>query len=387
MYPRLIALPKQSFFLFGPRGTGKSMWLSQVLPRAALTIDLLRSSAYLAYQRDPGTLGREVAALPHGSWIVIDEVQKLPALLDEVHAALFQSDHGYRFALSGSSARKLKKSNANMLAGRVWTKRMFPLSVLEMGDEFRLEEALRYGQLPLAATAESAADRIEFLDAYVETYLREEIRQEALVRSLDRFHRFLTVAALLSGQILNISNIAREVGVARSTVQGYFGILEDTLLGWQLPAWRKRVKVKEVAHPKFYLFDGGVQRALAGLSRDKPSAAERGVLFETWVLNELRALNAWSGQGAEFFYWRTEHGTEVDLIWKRGRRAVGIEIKASPTWKAQFNKGLRTLLEAGGIEQAFGIYTGERELRFGDIRVLPYEKALQFAWAGGLSEG
>ncbi|MCY4343912.1 MAG: DUF4143 domain-containing protein [Gammaproteobacteria bacterium] len=386
MYPRLIQLPKQSFFLFGPRGTGKSMWLSQALPDA-LVIDLLRSSAYLAYQRDPSLLAREAAALEPDSWIVIDEVQKLPELLDEVHALLFANPQGHRFALSGSSARKLRKSNANMLAGRVWSKRMFPLSPLEMGEDFRLEEALRYGQLPLSATAASTADRIEFLDAYVETYLREEIRQEALVRSLDRFHRFLSVAALASGQVLNISNVARDVGVARSTVQGYFGILEDTLLGWQLPAWRKRAKVKEVAHSKFYLFDCGVQRALAGLHRDKPSSAERGALFETWLLNEFRALNAWSAQGAEFFYWRTEAGTEVDLIWKRGGRAVGIQIKASRNWKEPFNKGLRTLLQAGGIDQAFGVYTGERELKFDEIRVLPYQSALEKAWAGEFSTG
>ena len=386
MYHRLLPLPKQSFFLFGPRGTGKSMWLADALPDAALTIDLLRSTTYLAYQRDPSLLAREAAALPPDAWVIIDEVQKLPALLDEVHALLFASGQGLRFALSGSSARKLKKSNANMLAGRVWSKRMFPLSMLEMGEDFRLEEALRYGQLPLSATAESVADRVEFLDAYVETYLGEEIRQEALVRSLDRFHRFLGVAALVNGQILNLSNIARDVGAARSTVQGYFGILEDTLLGWHLPAWRKRAKVKEAAHPKFYLFDCGVQRALAGLHRDKPSGDERGILFETWLLNEFRALNAWSAQGAEFFYWRTASGNEVDLIWKRGTRATGIEIKASPSWKEPFNKGLRTLLAAGAIQRAFGVYEGERELRFGEIRVLPYPLALRMAWEGAFSE-
>ena len=386
MYSRLIALPKQSFFLFGPRGTGKSMWLSQALPNA-LTIDLLKSSAYLAYQRDPSLLVREVAALDAGSWIVIDEVQKLPELLDEVHALLFTNRQGHRFALSGSSARKLRKSNANMLAGRVWSKRMFPLSPLEMREDFQLEAALRFGQLPLSATAASTNDRIEFLDAYVETYLREEIWQEALVRNLDRFHRFLSVAALVNGQVLNLSNVARDVGAARSTVQGYFSILEDTLLGWQLPAWRKRAKVKEVAHSKFYLFDCGVQRALAGLHRDKPSSAERGTLFETWLLNELRALNAWSSQGAEFFYWRTESGNEVDLIWKRGACATGIEIKASATWKEPFNKGLRTLLQAGDITQAFGIYCGERELKFDEIRVLPYKAALEMAWAGEFSTG
>lgn len=382
MYARLLSLPSQSFFLFGPRGTGKSMWLAHVLPDAALNIDLLRSSTYLAYKRDPSLLGREVAALPPGSWVVIDEVQKAPELLDEVHALMFASGHDTRFALSGSSARKLKKSNANMLAGRAWSKRMFPLSALETSEDFRLEEALRYGQMPLRINAASTADQVEFLDAYVETYLREEIWQEALVRNLDAFHRFLSVAAVVNGQILNLSNIARDVGVARSTVQGYFSILEDTLIGWQLPAWRKRAKVKEVAHPKFYLFDCGVQRALAGLHRDKPSRGERGVLFETWLLNEFRALNAYGSHGAEMFYWRTESGNEVDLIFKRGAWATGIEIKSTATWNDRFNKGLRTLLDAGDIDHAFGVYTGERELRFGDIRVLPYQKALQAAWQG-----
>ena len=386
MYPRLLPLPRQSFFLFGPRGTGKSVWLSQVLPDAGLTVDLLRSSEYLRYRRDPSLLAREVAALAPGGWVVIDEIQKLPALLDEVHALLFAGEDGHRFALSGSSARKLKRSGANMLAGRAWSKRMFPLSSLETGGEFRLEEALRYGQLPLSVAAGSASDRAEFLDAYVETYLREEIWQEAFVRNLDGFYRFLTVAALYNGQVLNVSNIAREAGIARSTVLGYFGILEDTLVGWRLPAWRKRAKVKEVAHPKFYLFDCGVQRALAGLQRDKPSSAERGALFETWVLNELRALNAWGSHGARFFYWRTGAGTEVDLIWQRGARAAGIEIKASTHWKESWNRGLRTLLEAGDIEVAFGIYDGAQELRFGEIRVLPHRAALQLAWARGFLE-
>ncbi len=387
MYPRLLSLPRQSFFLFGPRGVGKSVWLSQCLPDAGLTVDLLRSSDYLRYRRDPSLLAREVAALPAGAWVIIDEIQKLPELLDEVHALLFAGQRAHRFAMSGSSARKLKRSGANMLAGRAWSKRMFPLSPLEMRGDFRLEEALRYGQLPLSVAAETTGDKSEFLDAYVETYLREEIWQEAFVRNLDGFHRFLSVAALYSGQVLNVSNIAREAGIARSTVLGYFGILEDTLIGWRLPAWRKRAKVKEVAHPKFYLFDCGVQRALAGLQRDKPSRAERGALFETWVLNELRALNSWGSHGARFHYWRTESGTEVDLIWQRGARAVGIEIKASAEWKESFNRGLRTLLETGDIERAFGVYGGERELRFGEIRVLPYRTALELAWAGRLLDG
>ncbi len=383
MYSRLLTLPDKSFFLFGPRGTGKSVWLQQVLQHASLTIDLLKSGEYLRYKREPGLLAREVAALrDRNAWIIIDEVQKVPELLDDVHALLFASDHHYRFALSGSSARKLKRSNANMLAGRALSRKMFPLSMLETGADFNLPDALRYGQLPMSVTATGEPGKIDFLDAYVETYLKEEIQQEALTRNLDSFYRFLSVAALVNGQLLNISNIARETGVARSTVQGYFSILEDTMLGWFLPAYRNKVKVKEVAHVKFYLFDCGVQRALAGLHRDQPSALELGTLFETFILNEFRALNSWRSLGGQLYYWRTPSGTEVDLIWKRGRQALGFEIKSSTVWRKQFNKGLNTLLQAGEIQQAFGIYLGERAQQYGQVAVLPYTTALRMVAEG-----
>jgi uncharacterized protein len=382
MYSRLLKLPSKSFFLFGPRGTGKSVWLDQVLPDAELKVNLLKSSEYLRYKQSPSLLAQEVAALGKGAWIIVDEVQKLPELLDEVHALLFESDHGYKFALSGSSARKLKQSHANMLAGRALSKRMFPLSLLETNADFSLDLALRYGRLPMVIITDSEEEKVEFLDAYVETYLREEIQQEALVRSLDSFYRFLSVAALVNGQVLNISNIARDVGVARSTVQGYFSILEDTLLGWYLPAYRNKAKVKEVAHPKFYWFDCGVQRALTGLHRDKPSASEQGVLFKTYMLNEFRALNSWQSHGAQFYYWRTPSGTEVDLIWKRGKRAVGFEIKSTSRWRSEFNKGLLVLMESGEIEQAFGVYRGDRRLKVGNVTVLPYKQALQMAHVG-----
>ncbi len=382
MYQRLLPLPKRSFFLFGPRGTGKSVWLQQVLAESPLRIDLLRSGEFLRYKRDPGLLAREVAALGgQSAWIIIDEVQKLPELLDEVHALLFASDR-LRFALSGSSARKLKRSEANMLGGRALSRRMFPLSMLETEADFNLGNALCYGQLPMSVTAATEEEKVDFLDAYIENYLKEEIQQEALTRNLDSFYRFLTIAATVNGQLLNVANIAREVGVARSTVQGYFSILEDTHLGWYLPAWRNRTKVKEVAHVKFYLFDCGVQRTLAGLHRDIPSSEETGTLFETFVLNEFRALNSWLSLGARFHFWRTPSGNEVDLIWRRGNRAAGFEIKSSSGWKSSFNKGLNALLESGEIEQAFGVYQGERTQKYDDVTVLPWATAIKMAAEG-----
>ncbi len=378
MYGRLLKPPDhKTFFLFGPRGTGKSTWLQHHFGEAPLRIDLLKSSEFVKYQRDPSLLAAEVAALPQRSWVVIDEVQKVPALLDEIHAMLFEMQTGAAFVMSGSSARKLKKSEANLLAGRALTRRLFGLSALEMGPAFRLSTALQFGTLPAVQNEANDAARMDRLDAYVETYLKEEIQQEALVRRLDSFFRFLQVAAIANGQLLNISNIARDVGVSRSTVQGYFEILIDTLLGWYLPAFKPRAKIKEVSHPKFYFFDTGVQRALHGELRNRPSQAELGHLFETFIVNEFRLLTSYLGIGAEMSYWRTEYGTEVDLIWHRGQQRIGFEIKHTDRWKSDFNVGLETLLEEKKITKAFGLYTGVRPLKQGRVLILPFEQALR----------
>ena len=377
MYTRLLPLPRKSFFLFGPRGVGKSTWLLKQLSNASLQIDLLQSSQFLEYQRNPSLLHQQVAALPKKSWIIIDEIQKLPQLLDEVHALLFKFPHSYHFALSGSSARKLKREQANMLAGRALVRKLFPLSYLEIKKDFSLNSILSYGQLPLCLMEPKREDKEDFLDSYVETYLREEIQQEAVVRNLNSFYRFLEVVALLNGEILNMSNVAREVGLARSTVQGYFDILQDTLIGHYLPALKMRAKVKEISHPKFYLFDCGVQRALMGQHRTPPTSLEKGKLFESYFINEIRALNSYLKLGGQLSYWRTESGNEVDLIWSQGKTRIGLEIKHGKTWKSSFNLGLKTLLESGHIAKAYGIYTGKISLRQGDIHVVPFQKFLE----------
>jgi predicted AAA+ superfamily ATPase len=375
IFKRLLTVPNSTFFLLGPRGTGKSTWLVQELTDAH-RIDLLRSSEFLRLQKDPSLLRSEVLALPAGSWVIIDEIQKLPVLLDEVHALIFDTAHGYKFALSGSSARKLKKEHANLLAGRALSKKFFPLSVLELKDQFDLTRALSFGQLPPIWTSGSNKDRIDYLDAYVETYLKEEIQQEALVRALSSFHRFLGVAALCNAQILNMSNVARDVGVARSTVQGYFEIILDTLVGWMLPPFRPRAKVKELAHPKFYFFDCGVVRALRNETRFELPASVVGHLFETFFINEVKALNSYFSLGAELFYWQAEHGTEVDLVVGVGTHRIGFEVKNITTWHRSYNKGLISLKEAGVIKKGFGIYVGEKKLLMDTIEVLPYKYAL-----------
>jgi predicted AAA+ superfamily ATPase len=219
--------------------------------------------------------------------------------------------------------------------------------------------------------------RFEFLHSYVDTYLKEEIQQEAVVRNFSGFTRFLKVAATANSEILNLSNISRDVGVARSTVQGYFEIFLDTLLGFYLPTLHPKAKVKEISRSKFYWFDTGILRTLQGGLHSSLESSERGHLFETFLLNELRALDSYLGRAGEFSYWRTESGNEVDCIWSQGKRRMGFEFKVSSEWKSDYNKGLLTLLEEGKIQSAYGVYTGSRSLKIGKIWVLPYREFLK----------
>lgn len=368
MYTRSLRLPDRSFFLFGPRGTGKTTWLRQVLPDA-LWFDLLRTSVLLDLSQRPDMFRQQVEALPRGRWVVVDEVQRMPSLLHEVHALISEHGRRYRFALSGSSARKLKRLDVDLLAGRAINRQFFPLTASELDFDVDVDEVLRFGLLP-----QIRSDRkhvVDAMDAYVSNYLREEVQQEALVRRLDSFARFLQVSALMNGQIANVSGIARDAAVARPTVQGYFDVLTDTLIGYWLPAWRRRAKVKEVASPKFYLFDPGVARALAGRLREPLDRMERGFLLETWVLHELRAARAFQNLGGELCYWGTPSGSEVDFVWTRGARAVGVEVKSSATWRREFGGPLKALVADGVIRSGFAVYTGTAELKDGPLRVLP----------------
>lgn len=379
MYTRRLQLPERSFFLLGPRGTGKTTWLRAVLP-SATWFDLLRTTTFLELSQQPDRFRQLVEAQPAGAWVVIDEVQRLPALLNEVHALMADRGRQYRFALSGSSARKLRRLDVNLLAGRAINRQCLPLTAAEIGFDLDLDHVLQFGLLPQVRTDPAYA--VDTLEAYVSNYLREEIQQEALVRRLDSFARFLQVAALMNGQVSNLAGVARDAGVARPTVQGYFRALEDTLVGTWLPAWQRRAKVKEVASPKFYLFDCGVTRALAGRLREPLEGIERGFLLETWMLHELRAAIAYGGIGGDLRYWRTPSGSEVDFIWTRGRRAVGIEVKASTQWRREFGGPLKSLIDDGIVQAGFGVYAGPAELKDGPLRVLPLAAFLRNLTAG-----
>lgn len=374
MFPRSLASPKTSFFLFGPRGTGKSTWLRAAFPDA-LTVNLLPPATALRYERDPETFRAEILASPRERWIVVDEVQRVPKLLDEVH--FLMEEKGYRrFALSGSSARKIKRGAANMLAGRAVTRQLFPLTTAETSFTADTPQLLRYGALPLSVTAADDEAREDFLRAYVTTYLSEEIRAEGLVRNLGSFSRFLEVAALAAGQRTNVSNIARDAAVSRETARGYFDVLVDTLIGAWLPAYRPRAKVKEVAQPKFYWFDPGVLHAAAG-GFDQPLPADwQGVLLEHMVLHELRSRIHYAGVKGSLGYWATPSGSEVDFVWWRGDRMVAIEVKHAREFKAAHRKGIESLLASTSAD-SYVLYLGSKELKVGTTRVLPVSTFLR----------
>ena len=370
MYTRLLKPPRRSFFLLGPRAVGKSTWLQQHFA-AALNFDLLQTDLRLTLLRDPTELRRRVEARPAGSWVVIDEVQLMPGLLSEVHYLIEAG--GYRFALSGSSARKLRRGKANLLAGRAIVRHMFPLTAAEIGPEAPLQAMVERGTLPLVLAADED-EWIDVLEAYALTYLREEIQAEALVRDLAPFARFMQCAALANAQVTNISAIARDAGVQRPTAQGYFQILQDTLVGSLLPAWRPRARIKEQAHAKFYWFDSGVARAMRADLRGPLAARDRGHLLETFVLSELRAHIHYANLGGSLSYWRTPSGTEVDFVYTSpGGHHTAIEVKAAHRWRREDGDGLRQLHDGVPLARAWGVYMGEAALQDSRVplRILP----------------
>lgn len=258
---------------------------------------------------------------------------------------------------------------------------MYPLTYAEYADAIHLEDAIYFGTLPHIVTHPDS--RIEQLEAYVGTYLREEIKEEALTRNVQSFSRFLEVAALMNGQVTNLSNIGRDAGVPRQTVTTYFDILVDTLLGNWLPAWTPRAKIKEVSHPKFYFFDCGVVRATQKLLRDKVSNEERGFLFETFIFNELNAYISYHNCGGELFYWRTPDGIEIDFIWKRGNAVVAIEVKSTTSWKDTYNSGFKSLLSSKiNLQACYGVYWGQDTLKKSFGLVLPWQAFLKKLYAG-----
>lgn len=380
MFTRMLPPPTESFFLLGPRGTGKTTWIHQHFP-GAHHYDLLLSSESLRLARDPSVFRAECMAQPDGAWIVVDEVQRVPALLDEVQHLMDRKRQ--RFVLSGSSARKLRRSGANLLAGRAEMRNMFPLVSAEAGDALPLDDILARGMLPLAVTRARPGP---FLRAYCDVYLREEVQAEALVRQIGPFARFLEVAARMNGQTANIAGIARDAGIARQTAQEFFQILVDTLLATWLPAYKHKRAVKQVAHPKLYLFDAGVARHLAGLGHLPIHPEERGFLLETFLLHELRAYLHYAELDQPIAYWRTHDAAEVDFVIEGPGGLVAIEVKSADRWDGRWNRGLAKLHETqpGLLRSRLGVYTGERPMVMDGVEVLPWRRFLQRLWRGEL---
>jgi predicted AAA+ superfamily ATPase len=326
-------------------------------------------------------LGRELDALPAGSTVIIDEVQKIPELLDEVHRLI--EGKKFRFVLSGSSARKLKRGGADMLAGRARLKSMYPLVSAEIGFDLDVPRILRNGTLPIAVTGNDPA---EYLRAYAGVYLQEEIKSEALTRNFGNFSRFLEVAARQNAQVTNVSGISRDAMVLRQTVAGYFDILVDTLMGhWVMP-WKLKRSTRQVAHPKFFFFDTGVARALSGRLPYDPSPEETGPLFETFLLNEVRAYLDYSGLNYPFFFWSSPDGVEVDLLCETNRGFIAAEFKSSGSWDARFNRGMKRLAEemGAGKVDCLGVYNGLNPLKFDGVPVHPAADFLKALWSGGI---
>jgi len=377
--PRILNLPRQSFFLLGPRGTGKSTYLRGALPDAH-TINLLSEETYQRLMANPGLFAAEVRAVPADRWVVVDEVQRLPALLNEVHR--FIEEKKRRFALCGSSARKLKQAGVNLLAGRALHRAMHPFVPEELGAQFDLEDALQYGLLPIAW---DSLDKKETLAAYAQMYLKEEIQAEALVRNLPGFARFLPIAALFQGQTINVTNVAREAGVARTTAAGYLEIIEETLLGFQLPAYETRLRVRERKLPKWYWCDPGMVRAIKGVS-GALVPEERGPLFEGLIAQMIRAYRDYRNLCDAFFYWATAAQTrEVDFLLKRGEDFAAIEVKSGGIFSEAWCKNLRALTDLKALRRRIVVYPEGPELQTEDgIEILPFSRFSDLLSSGDL---
>lgn len=338
MFNRSLRLPKsgaETFFLWGPRQTGKTTLLKAAYPDA-LWIDLLKADEYRRYLQNPELLRAEIAAQKAFRQVVIDEVQKVPPLLDEAH--WLHENRAVRFALCGSSARKVKRGHANLLGGRAVRYELHGLTANEIGREFDLDRMLNHGYLPTIYLSDRPQ---RLLNSYVADYLKEEVAAEGLVRNLPVFSEFLNAAALSDTELVNFSTIARDCGVSSPTIRGYFQILEDTLLGRWLPAYVKRPKRRVIAAPKFFFADIGVVNQLAKRGELRPGSELYGKAFENWVFHELSAHNAYAEAFARLSYWRLASGIEVDFI--VNDMQVAIEAKASAKVSADYLKGLRAL--------------------------------------------
>ena len=389
MILRNIKLPENnSFFLFGARGTGKSTLLRErFADRKCLWIDLLDTRTEERFLRDPQRLADEWRQ-SEAEWVVVDEIQKLPKLLDVVHS-LIESDR-VLFALTGSSARKLKRGQANLLAGRAFTTALFPFTANELGDSFSLSDALSWGTLPKVCSLTSIEDKCLFLTSYADTYVKEEILVEQVVRNMEPFRKFLPVAGLSAGRPLNYSKIGRDAGVDPKSVERYFSVLEDTLLGFFVDSFHRSVRVRQRAAPKFYFFDVGVQRALAQMLdvQVSPQTSYFGDIFEAFLMSEIHRQVKYKNLGVQLSYLQSSDGLEIDLVMEKAGRVIRlIEIKSAETVFDDSLVSLRAVAKDFPEAKRILICREARPRRTADgIEILPWQVGIDAVTQSWMAE-
>lgn len=373
MINRLIKSPEQSFFLFGPRGTGKSTWLKATFPDGYF-IDLLDPAVQIDYMADPGRLFHIVRALKNNTDIIIDEVQKVPELLSVVHA-LIEEKRGWRFILTGSSARKLKRSGADLLAGRGLLLTMHPFMGAELEELFSIENALLFGTVASVDMAPSPQDTLK---AYITIYLREEVQQEVIVRNLTTFNRFLRAISFSQANQINAASIGRECGVDRKTIDAWVKVLEDLLISTTIFPFTRRAIRALTTHPKFYFFDCGVFRALRPKGPLDAPAEIDGIALETLVFQHLQAWIAYRGSDTEMYFWRTRTGLEVDFILYGEQDFWAIEVKNSNRVRTEDLKGLKAFKADYPESGQILVYRGTDHQLIDGITCIPAEFFLRF---------
>lgn len=369
--PRFLEDPKQSFFLFGPRGTGKTLWTEHCF-KDALRINLLEPDTFRLYTSRPERLRELVLGNPNKHQIVIDEVQKVPTLLSAVHT-LIEERKGIQFILTGSSARKIKRTGVDLLGGRALISNLHPFMAAELDKDFKLTYALEYGLLPLVLASQNPLDTLK---AYQGLYLQEEVQMESLVRNIGNFSRFLEAVSFSHASVLNISNIARECEVGRKTVEGYIEILEDLLLSFKVPVFTKRAKRQMAEHPKLYLFDTGVFRTIRPRGPLDRTEEIEGASLEGLVAQHLRAWNTYRGSKNTLYYWRTRSGVEVDLVLYGENGIWAFEVKNTSKIYPEHLRPLQSFKEDYPESRLIFLYRGKERLQKGSILCLPCEEFL-----------
>ncbi|MEW5759067.1 MAG: AAA family ATPase [Candidatus Omnitrophota bacterium] len=384
MIPRLLDLTKfrKSLFLFGPRQVGKTYLIKNTVS-ADIFINLLKHDEFLRYLKNPALISQEITALKKDNpVIVIDEIQRCPELLNEVHLVM-ENIPNTQFILTGSSARKLRRAGVNLLGGRAITLHLYPFTYQELKEDFILDDALRFGEIPSVALEKNKADKIRLLKSYIETYLKEEIQQESLTRNIPAFAKFLELAGYENGNILNFQNLSREVGVHSKTIKEYFHILEDTLIGFFLYPYTKSHRAKIISHPKFYFFDCGVVSALKGElnSELKSQTLPYGRAFEHFILLEIIKLCSYSERDIKLSFFRTKDGAEVDLILELENSITwAIEIKSSNEPVLSEVRGLRSFISDHNYAKAFCICLTPRKFTKEGIEFIPWGEFMQLLW-------